>query len=426
MSKSKIISSVIKPTFASIVMNEGGKLVPYRLNSTHPTFGKLVYALRRKNFARVPLLLDAALEIANQSHGHIIIKKDGVYYKGRKVESALTRKIGELMASKQPVAIWMRFMENLYRNPSEDAQSELYEWLQNFNNGKFCPTDDGCFIAYKFVNPDYTDCHTSTVSNRPGQIVMMPRVDVDPDRNNECSRGFHFCSLGYLGVFAGWHKSESGHFMAVKINPEDVVAIPRDYGFTKGRTWRYEVMRELEDFAADSQTDHLFMQQVFVPVLQEKKDILKALYALPHIQRLLRTKRLTKTSLRKASTVRLRKWFNQFDAMVNPPDISKLFENPLKAARGLLSIGEVAAECDVPYKIIYNAETVDTPNPTLRDAILKAIATLKDSRAAGCSHVSYPEPAKARGAAASASATESDFVDDPYGYESEEFDENED
>jgi hypothetical protein len=429
MSKSKIVSSVIKPTFASIVMDEGGKLVPYRLNSTHPTFGKLLYALRRKNFNRVPALLDAAQEIANQSQGHVIIKKDGVYYKGRKVENGLTRKIGELMAAHQPIAIWLRFMDNLYRNPSEDAQQELYEWLMNFANGKFCPTDDGCFIAYKFVNPDYTDCHTATVCNKPGEVPMMKRTDVDPDRRNECSRGYHFCSLGYLGVFAGWHKSESGHIMAVKINPADVVAIPKDYGFTKGRTWRYEVLRELEDFGADSQTDHKFMQQVFVPILQEKKDILKALYELPGVKRLLNKRKLTKVSLRKASTTRLRKWYSQFYAMVTPPDMSKLFENPLKPLRvqAGLSIGEVAAECDVPYKVIYNAEAADTPNPQLVDAVIGAIANLKGTKTAGCNHVSYPTGAKARGAAAGAEETfrvadmyegdeEERGYEDPYGY----------
>ncbi len=423
MTKSTMVSSVVKPTFASIVMNEGGKLIPYRLNSTHPTFGKLVYALRRGNLARVPSLLTMAQEISNQSHEHVVVKKDGVYYKSRRVETGLTRKIGELMSARQPVAIWLRFMDNLYKNPEESAQQELYEWLMNCNNGKFCPTDDGCFIAYKFVNPDYTDCHTGTISNRPGEVVFMKRSDVDPDRNNECSRGYHFCSLGYLGVFAGWHKSESGHIMAVKVNPEDVVAIPHDYGFTKGRTWRYEVLRELEDFPADSATDHAFMQQVFVPILQEKKDILKALYALPNVAKLLRTKKLTKMSLRKASTSRLRKWFNQFDAMVNPVDMSKLFQNPLKPAReaAKLSIGEVAAECDVPYKVIYNAEQADTPNPDLRDAIIGAIAALKGTKTAGgCNHVSYPTGAKqTRGNSYSAAVTETDREEDFVGGEHE-------
>src|SRR5208282_1409054 len=113
MSKSKIVSSVVKPTFASIVMDEGGKLVPYRLNSTHPTFGKLVCARRRKNFARVPALLDAAQESANQSQGNVLIKKGGVYYQARKVDNGLTRKIGELMAPHAALAMRTRFMDTI-------------------------------------------------------------------------------------------------------------------------------------------------------------------------------------------------------------------------------------------------------------------------------------------------------------------------
>jgi len=151
----------------------------------------------------------------------------------------------------------------------------------------------------------------------------------------------------------------------------------------------------------------------------EKKDILKALYELPGIKRLLGKRKLTKTSLRKASAERLRKWFGQFNAMVNPPDMSKLFENPLKPAReaAKLTIGEVAAECDVPYKVIYNAEQADRPNPELQGAIIRAIATLKGTRVGGCSHVSYPEPAKPAGyQSAVVEATDTD-VRDQAGYD---------
>jgi len=433
MSKATLVSSVVKPTFISVVMDEGGKLVPHRLNSTHPTFSKLAFALRRKNYGRVPLLLDMASEIANQSHGHILVKKEGIYYKNRLIESALSRKVVELMAHKQPVAIYLKFMENLYMNPSVDAQNELFEWLLNFNGGKFVPTDDGCFMAYKVVNSDYTDCHTGKVLNKPGCRPLMARTEVDPDRHNECSRGYHFCSLSYVGVFSGWTRSVERPVMAVKINPADVVAIPEGYGYSKGRTWTYEVIRELEDFPKEG--DHEYMQQVFVPVaggMTEKGDILKALYALPNVKKLLKRRKLTKTSLRKASTDRLRRWYGQFNAMVNPPDISLLFQNPLKPAReaAKLSVGEVAAECDVPYKVIYNAEHADTPNPELQDAIIRAIATLKGTRThAGCSHVSYPEPAKPVGYQSEVVEADTDVRDqggydglyvDPFGYEVED------
>jgi len=164
---------------------------------------------------------------------------------------------------------------------------------------------------------------------------------------------------------------------------------------------------------------------------------LKALYELPGVKRLLTKRKLSKVSLRKASTTRLRKWYSQFYAMVTPPDMSKLFENPLKPLRvqAGLTIGEVAAECDVPYKVIYNAEAADTPNPALVDQVIGAIATLKGTKVAGCNHVSYPTGAKARGAAVGGSVpvestdreedfdggdTEEHGYVDPYGYDVEE------
>jgi hypothetical protein len=102
-----------------------------------------------------------------------------------------------------------------------------------------------------------------------------------------------------------------------------------------------------------------------------------------------------------------------------------------------LSIGEVAAECDVPYKVIYNAEAADTPNPQLVDQVIGAIATLKGTKAAGCSHVSYPTGPKAKGAAAGAEEAfdETDRVrshederdyEDPYGYGVEDEDADQD
>lgn len=105
-------------------------------------------------------------------------------------------------------------------------------------------TPDGYIIGFKKVKKDYTDCHTGKFSNKPGSILAMPRDVCDPSRNNTCSTGFHFCSASYLGVFRG------ERVMAVKVNPADVTAIPRDYNNAKGRTCRYEVVNELSDSSA--------------------------------------------------------------------------------------------------------------------------------------------------------------------------------
>ena len=286
----------------------------------------------------------------------------------------------------------------------------------------------------------------SLVGNYPGKMFPVnPKGEkiwgIDPDRNNECSRGYHFCSRNYVGVFQGWQRTGSQRVMLVKINPKDVVAIPRGYSYNKGRTWTYEVVREFTDFNFKDESDHPFFQQLFVPAMKEKSDILKALYELPNVQRILRKRKLTKTSLRKASTDRLRKWYEQLHAQLNPPDMSKLFENPLKnlvlATKGGITIGMIAEELDVPYKTIYNAvNAVGNPPQEMIDFIIEAIAKLRGT-VRGTPNASYPTPVATERANSYSTPVQTSFTaladgdepeqtefdglyQDPYGYEVEE------
>lgn len=129
------------------------------------------------------------------------------------------------------------FLENMMQNPSYRAVAELYKFL---GSGGFKITSDGCFLAYKKIRKDYSDCHSGKVFNHVGTTVSIPRNQVDDDRSNTCSVGLHFCSFPYLKNFDG------ERLVLVKINPKDVVSIPNDYGNTKGRTCAYEVVEELD------------------------------------------------------------------------------------------------------------------------------------------------------------------------------------
>jgi len=128
------------------------------------------------------------------------------------------------------------YVEHLLSNPSQFAQKELLQWV---DKAKMPITPDGHFLAYKRVRDDYKDVHSGTMDNSVGQVVQMPRLAVDDDRTRTCSAGLHFCSKDYLSHFGG------DRIVVVKINPADVVSIPDDYDFTKGRAWRYEVVAEL-------------------------------------------------------------------------------------------------------------------------------------------------------------------------------------
>ena len=133
------------------------------------------------------------------------------------------------------------FLNNLLKNPSRRVVEHLYAFLEV---GKCAITEDGCFLVYKAVKANYTDIRTGKFDNTVGSEVTMPRHRVDEDPDRTCSRGLHVCSFEYLPHFA----HDNGHVVVCKVNPADVVAIPRDYNNTKMRVWRYIVVDEVKNY----------------------------------------------------------------------------------------------------------------------------------------------------------------------------------
>jgi hypothetical protein len=126
-------------------------------------------------------------------------------------------------------------------NPSYRAVQELYEFLEV---GGVPLTEDGCFVVYKKVRENFKDIHSGTFDNSVGAIPNMPRNAVDEDSSRTCSAGLHVCSFGYLAHFGS---SANNRVVACKVNPKDVVSIPKDYGNTKMRVCRYEVIADVTE-----------------------------------------------------------------------------------------------------------------------------------------------------------------------------------
>jgi hypothetical protein len=155
----------------------------------------------------------------------------------------------------------INFIENLYRNPSHTAVNELFLFL---DKAQLPITADGYFIAYKIVKNDYKDIYSGKMDNSVGNIVSMPRNEVDDKRENTCSKGLHFCSRDYLDSYGSSNRDDD-RCLLVKIDPAEVVSIPSDYDNAKGRTWRYEVVGEVatgwratlpeQDYTSDSVVD---------------------------------------------------------------------------------------------------------------------------------------------------------------------------
>lgn len=166
------------------------------------------------------------------------IKFQGTSYR---LDSSIVDRMIKMKIDGFDTAPMVKFLTNLYQNPSKTSVDELYLFLEKTN---LPITDDGCFIAYKIVRNDYKDCYTGTIDNSVGLVVQMPRFEVDDRRYNTCSSGLHFCSRSYLPSY-GTAKRHDDRVLMLKINPADVVSIPSDYNNAKGRCWRYEVVGEV-------------------------------------------------------------------------------------------------------------------------------------------------------------------------------------
>lgn len=210
----------------------------HTVSKTHVAYQKVVDAIKANDWDLVKSVIDPKQAIINYSGGKVTINDGTLSWNGEVMHSYLATKIVDMLREDLPIEPLVNFMHNLMENPSKRAVDELYGFLEK---GAMPITPDGHFLAYKKIRDDYTDCHSGTMDNSVGKIVQMERNAVDDDKDRTCSAGLHFCSRSYLNHFGG------DRIVIVKINPRDVVSIPRDYNDAKGRACRYEVIGELDD-----------------------------------------------------------------------------------------------------------------------------------------------------------------------------------
>lgn len=235
----------ITPQSASVLINGRFKIIP---QSSHH-FAALCAELRKPehNVDEIMRLADIMNFVALKKFAGVEIGKDRVMWRGTQVRNVIAeRLLTAVMEGYDPEPLSL-FLDKLMQNPIKSAQEELYLWLEA-GNAPISP--DGDFLAFKRVRSNYRDKHTGQVDNSVGKIVEMPRIECDTNRNNHCSRGLHFCQHGYLSSFGGGNDRT----VIVKINPADVVSIPTDYQFQKGRTWRYEVVGEVDNDERNTKT----------------------------------------------------------------------------------------------------------------------------------------------------------------------------
>lgn len=202
-------------------------------------FDRVIKAIHDSDDDTIQNLIVNSKTIQKYSDGSLR-KENGalIYHLGQDyvLPEALTKIIIKHQQNALPFDHFVKFFENILKNPSKDSIMDLYAFLEN---NDLPITDDGCFLAYKGVGSDYKDQYSHKFDNHVGCIVEMPREQVNPDRNQPCSYGLHVCSRSYLDSWG------CDHIMLVKVNPINVVSVPTDYHNAKMRVCEYTVMSEV-------------------------------------------------------------------------------------------------------------------------------------------------------------------------------------
>jgi hypothetical protein len=209
-------------------------------------------------------LADVRVAIANADpEGLLRFIGDTLSYKDRALPLAnvWVQKIMGFRAQQLNFEPIFKGLDSLMRNPSMRARERFPLFAEA---SAFGFLKDGRMGAFKAVRSDFKDIHSGQFDNSPGQILSMPREDVDDDAEKTCSAGFHLGALSYVQAFG--HITTNGDttnkVVFCAFWPEHVVAIPVDYDGKPMRVWQYEV---LEEVASESVQEFLKAREFAVP-----------------------------------------------------------------------------------------------------------------------------------------------------------------
>lgn len=221
---------------------------------THSNFDELV-ALAYAGDTSVVELFDTeralAKAFADVVEGRVAVRGGVVYFDDDAQDNAITEAILRFHEAGENFSPLVKFMENVQANPQVESREQFFRYLQTYD---LPIDDDGNVILYKGVSEGDDGAFYSThaghafvngvefkgvkVPNRLGDVVTMPRSEVDFDPNSACSSGLHSGTHSYAGFYGDT-------LMYIKVNPRDVVSVPHDVSSQKVRVCRYEVV----DFA---------------------------------------------------------------------------------------------------------------------------------------------------------------------------------
>jgi hypothetical protein len=227
---------------------------PYTLSADHPRYDDLVAAINAKNEDDALSIVTAHDTLAEVLgvFGDVTVFCGHVSHKGRHLPANyLAQQILAFQKEGRDIEPLARFLDQALANPDPRAAADLYHWCEA---NQMPIGSDGRIIGYKIVRENFFDIFTGTFDNSPGKVVQQDRSICNPDPDVTCAPGLHFCSAPYLPQYGSY--GGGNRVVLVAVSPTDVVAFPRDYGFSKARGCKHEVLHEVDRETAGSFFSH--------------------------------------------------------------------------------------------------------------------------------------------------------------------------
>ena len=224
----------------------------YTFDKNHHNYNALIRHLKSGNVEHFEAAYDVASSVEHFCDGYVHVKNGTLNWNGIPMPELFTDRILDMKKEGFDFDSMLNFMCNLNDNPSDKSILELFDFMQNKN---LPITQDGYFLAYKAVRPDFKDIYSGSIDNSVGEVVEVDRSKVDSNRNKHCSAGLHVGAIDYVTSYGGINldshddnDSDGGNQIVIcKVNPADVVSVPSDARFQKLRACRYEVVAIFED-----------------------------------------------------------------------------------------------------------------------------------------------------------------------------------
>jgi hypothetical protein len=227
-------------------------------HSSHPNFQAIAQAAAAGDVGVLDLFdVGTAINVKFARYGdRITVVNDEVLLDGDPMEDVLVDQILRVLEEGGDVMPLVLFYENLLANPNEHSRDNLTRWMQalDADGTPLTITEDGLIVGYKGVK--VTDKGFASISSGKalvndqvktgqipqtiGDVVTMPRSEVEFDPSQGCRSGLHVGTYKYAEGFS------QGALLEVHVNPRDVVSVPTDCNDAKMRCCRYVVIDTID------------------------------------------------------------------------------------------------------------------------------------------------------------------------------------